>query len=677
MKKEQWVKIDGKVDEAEKARRAALLASKELHEESGMPKEERKNLTEESVPTVRRKRVFEKASIREEEYEKEAEEILGDENSSERALVGLRKENLAEALKKASDIDAERAELLTEKAEIMETISGEPSGSEQEALLEIESDMVTLEKEKQELAASTPEAYYGLRLRELKAYKKSLEKKEMAETPYVKERMEDIASHLRAHKPVFIYGHLGAGKSEIAMHVARKIFGKEPLIISGSKYTTLAELFGHQVLAHDKIDEKAIEEFDRETEEKLQEWKDAHEGASEKETASAHRRIFESRLAGLKGGTISRFFKGPIYRGAEEGRVVIEDEVNAIPHEVLIAQNHILTRKAGDKVNVQQDSGEEIEIKDGFGVIMTGNLNQGEEKYVMRQDMDPAFLSRLYKIEYDYLPQSTDKPLAEAGERDELFHLLIAKMMDRNGNIEAPEDAMQKLWKLAEAARVTQDVFAGKEVSGAHYLKQDGGRSVRYFLKEAVLSPRAINDIIVQWQKEGYQYELDYYLWKEFVSQSTQAGDRAYLYQELKDRYGFFTSQGWNAAPNYGSGGVINSFDIGDVPKNPSRDKKFFGPRDVVDIAYGKGKSPERTKWPKAEGRSESKEKEPKPNEQRRFLEELRQFEQDYTEFSNQFAMVEREVEETTAQQEEPGGKKGGNAKKNPQKTFLGGIFSS
>ena len=86
----------------------------------------------------------------------------------------------------------------------------------------------------------------------------------------------------------------------------------------------------------------------------------------------------------------------------DDGRPVIIDEVNAIPHELLISMNHVLTRKVGDEVNVQQNSGSAITIKDGYGVMMTGNLNQGDERYVDRQDMDPAFLSRVYKIEYDY-----------------------------------------------------------------------------------------------------------------------------------------------------------------------------------------------------------------------------------------------------------------------------------
>jgi hypothetical protein len=110
-----------------------------------------------------------------------------------------------------------------------------------------------------------------------------------------------------------------------------------------------------------------------------------------------------------------------------------------------------------------------------------------------------------------------------------------------------------------------------------------------------VLSIRALDKILTQWQKDGYKYELDYYIWKEFVSQSTIASDRAYLYQLLKDRFDFFQSDGWEQNPNYGAGGVINVFDI-KPPQNSSAPKEFFGPRDVAEFAFGK--APERAQWP-------------------------------------------------------------------------------
>jgi hypothetical protein len=210
--------------------------------------------------------------------------------------------------------------------------------------------------------------------------------------------------------------------------------------------------------------------------------------------------------------------------------------------------------------------------------------------------LDAAFLSRLYKLEHDYVPQKTEGVLdEEAGAENELFQILVARIMDKNGNIEAPEGSLKKLWRLAQAARVTQDVFAGRQVKDAFYFKQGGARSTPYMLKEAVLSLRGMDAVISQWQKDGYKYELDHYIHTEFVSQSTNAADKAYLYQLFKDQYGFFQSEGWEQSPDYGSGGVVKSFDV-KSPENRGKKLEFLGPRETIEAAYGA--APERAAWP-------------------------------------------------------------------------------
>ncbi len=592
---EQWQKIEGNVNEAEAYVRRQRKASEEVHLESGMTKAERESKGNEAVlESAKRKRVAKKALEREEDFEKAAEDILGGEGSPERELVKLKKKNLVAALRGEKKINDERKVLIAEEVDVLKPIGGEPSGAEQEALSEIRKELAALDRLREELLQSSPEAYIGLHLKELKEYKKELEAGGIVETPYVKRWAEDIAAHARAGKPIFIYGHLGSGKSEMARHVSHDYISKEPLIISGSKHTTIAEFFGHQIL---KVDEET-------------------------------------------GSTISEYFLGPIYRAMQEGRPAIIEEWNSIPHETRISLNDALTRKIGDKVNVQQNAGTIVEIQDGFCIIATGNLNQGEEKYIDRQDLDPAQMSRFYNVEYDYLPQKTDGSLeAEAGEDNELFHLMLARVVDKNVNLEAPKDSVLKLWNLAKAARVTEDVFAGREVANAFYFQQGGGRSVRYLLKESVLSIRAVDNVVTQWQGEGYKRELDYYLWMEFVSQSTVASDKAYLYQMLKDRFGFFTGNGWEQNPSYGSGGVITSFDV-KPPENSPTEGQFFGPREVVAFAYGK--APERTTWPNIDVTGEIGEK----TAEQINLAELRNLEAFKNELEKKLSQLEKEVGE-------------------------------
>lgn len=576
----RWQEAEKNIRRAETAKRQVNQASSELYESTGRTKKERAKHDGEY------NRVEHKALEREKKNEGVVENLLAE--GPEKALVKMQKDNLIKALRASEAIEDKKSELLDEESKILSGIEDSPSGTQQEALEDIRKEIDQAGKERETLLASSPEAFYALNLKDLKDDRESLENGRIAEMPYVKEHIEDIAAHLRGNKPVLIYGHLGSGKTELAMHVARNyVLNERPdldtkiedglqtwkeshpdapareeelhrkeleqahrgaVVISGSKHTALAELYGHQVLA-------------------------VEEG----------------------GGTISDFKLGPIYRAMEEGRPVIIDEVNAIPHEVLISLNHILTRRVGDVINVQQDTGKTVRIKEGFCVMMTGNLNQGQERYVDRQELDPAFLSRLYKVEYDYLPQKTDGSLKEeAGGDNQLFNLLVARVMDKNGNIEAPKDTLNKLWTLAKAARRTQDVFAGREVTGSHW-QEAGGRSLPYFLKETVLSMRGLDAVITQWQKDGYKRELDYYLWREFVGQATDAQDRAYLYQQFKDREGFFAKTGgWPDSPKSNLG-TISNFNI-KPPENAPASRDFLGPRSVVEAVAGK--APERQKWP-------------------------------------------------------------------------------
>lgn len=595
-----WKQATENVTKAEKAKRKGARASNLLYEKTRVPKETRRTKIQDDSPIEKKNRVLVAAQEREQTLEQEAEELLGEIGSLERALVALQKKELITALRQDRSLAKRRESLIEEESTILKGFGDTPEGSELEALHDIRKDLKTVADEKEGLFKSSPEAFYGLHLKEVKEYKKELKQGRIVETPYVQKQAEDIITHLQANRPVLIYGHFGSGKTELAMHVARKYLGKEALVISGAKHMSLAELYGHQVLSLDKVDTSELDTFTKDVEAKYNAWISKHPDANEAEKSLAHDRILQTYLTQLKTGTVSKFFLGPIYRALKEKRPIIIDEVNAIPHELLISLNFFLTRKPGDKLTVQQDSGETVEVpEEGINIMMTGNLNQGQEQYVDRQDMDPAFLSRLYKLEHDYLPQKTEGSLQdEAGEKNELFHLLLARVMDQNGNAELPEGDIKKLWNLAKAARVTQDVFAGREINNAFYFKEAGGRNIKYILKEAVLTLRALEAVVEQWQKEGYKNELDYYLYKEFVSQSTQASDRAYLYQLLKDQFGFFKNTEWEQNPQYGNGGIVRSFSV-QPPTNPSKPLAFHGPREMVEFAFGE--APERKIWPDPE----------------------------------------------------------------------------
>ncbi|OGL74413.1 hypothetical protein A3D73_02905 [Candidatus Uhrbacteria bacterium RIFCSPHIGHO2_02_FULL_60_44] len=596
---DEWKEVEETVQKAEVPMRKSKAASREIYKLTGVPRKARsepETRTEilQNMENVADQIIFQTAEDRENELELEAESILGDPLSAERVLKGFRLKNLAKALREHRIVQRTIAEHRKEEVHILASIKDAPTATQLEVLNEIRSKIAVQKDEIEKMTGANPEAFYGIHLSALKEYRHQLTRGRIVETPYVREKADDVVTHILAGKPVLIYGHLGSGKTELAMHVAKKYLGKEALVICGSKHTSLAELYGHQILAIDKIDKKDLDSFINDVERKYDTWVADHKNATDQEKHLAHDRILQTYLTHAKGGTVSDFFLGPIYKAMDEGRPIIIDEVNAIPHEVLISLNHILTRRPGETVDVQQDSGRKITIKPGFGILMTGNLNQGDDRYVDRQDMDPALLSRLYKLEYDYLPQKTVGTVTEADPKDELFTLLVSRLMDKNGDITVPDGSLSQLWKLAKVARVTQDLFAGHEVQDAMF-KQGRDRPLAYFLKQSVLSIRSLDNIITQWQREGYRYELDEYIWKEFISQSTDVTERAFLYQLFHDRFGFFSGDKWDQNPDYGSGGRVTAFRI-TSPKLSAAKIETTGPRTTVETIFGHG--PERTSWP-------------------------------------------------------------------------------
>ena len=616
---DEWAKAESNVNKAEVLKRKSVaLGGKEdvgSMSVSESDKADKKILSELGIEPLNES---DADSIEAEKlaHEEAYEKLLGEGDSPEKALVSLRWKNLSRAMKTEAALERERGRIVEYETGVIKKMiikqdAGQPVSAERTLLSKAAEKERALDMADEKLKQSSPEAWYGLNLKELKGYKEQLESGKIVETDYVRKQAEEIVTHVRAGQPVFIHGHLGSGKTELAFHVARKYFGKEALIISGSKHTSPAELYGHQVLSLREVDpnesENRYKTFLKTANDEMDRWRKENPEAKDKEAEQQFDLIksgLQERLAyEYRSGTVSDYFMGQVYQAMKEGRPIILDEVNAIPHDVLISLNHLLTRKVGDVIRIQQNSGSEVKIAEGFGFILTGNINEGgADRYVMRQDLDPAFLSRLHLMKHDYLPQVKIGTLDEAsagdgkGGRNELFELMASRVMDKNGDIEIPEGELRKLWNLAKAARATEDNFSGGSVDKSQFFKQGGGTtSFEYRLKEGVLSIRGMDRIITAWQNDGYRNELDYYVFTEFVNQSTKLSDKAYLYQLFKDQYGFFQGGKWEQNPDYGSKGTVSAFKVS-APEVPAPKIEFNGPRQVVDTVFGKG--PERTRWP-------------------------------------------------------------------------------
>lgn len=577
--------------------------------------------------------ILREIALEKDEFKQLAEQMLGPEGSDERRLLQLSGQELVKALREDRKLELASQKILegvlSEEGELAEpglkqlrahktTLErkGVPADYLSRSIASKELELANISKERHLLKETSPEAFYALNLMELRRYHDQLMEGRIVETPYVRRQAEEITTYLEAGVPVLVHGHLGAGKTELSMFVAKEYLGKEALVISGSKHTGLADFYGHQILTIGSTEESQAQQVVNQVEQRYQQWLVDNEqalndlGVDEAHLSKeqAHDRLLQSYIALQGSGTVSDFFLGPIYRAMAEGRPVIIDEVNAIPHEVLISLNHILTRKPGDAVPVQQNSGSMVTVAEGFCVIMTGNLEKNTTRYVQRQELDAAFLSRLHVMEHDYLPQTLEgsyKVAATEQAANEQFALILANLADRRGRLEIPEDSLTKLWNMAKAARLLQDVFAGKQIEGGMF--NQGGEQIAgsEILDKSVLSIRSIDKILRIWRQDNFRYELDHYLYTEFVAASTDPVEKAYIYQVLREQFDFFKGEGWPGDDelDYGSNGIIGSFAIAD-PMRLSGKRVFYSTEDTIEGLYGP--PPERKEFPEANGATEA-----------------------------------------------------------------------
>ncbi len=597
----EWRKIEDSVDTIAPMVHKGRLVSRELYQETNKARqEEEAGVSSADIVDADRALVIEELEKERKEIDEEIGGILDGplaEGTPGKRLVDFEKMNLIRAIRQYREYERTEEQLRIRETQMKLSVdrakrSGEPTVGKEKVLDRIRGEIEEITVAKQMQLNENPEAFYGVHLLELKREKEAYEHETIVELPSVKENIDDIVSHLRGGEPVLLYGHYGTGKTELAMHVARKYLKKDALVISGSKDTSLADLYGHHVLKIDKTEADELQVFMDKVEHEYNAWTTSNPSASEEDKDRAHERILQTYLTTLGTGTVTEFMLGKVNQAIVEDRPIIIDEVNAIPHETLISLNHLLTRRVGTKMQLQRDSNREVVIGEGYNVIMTGNLGRGEDKYVDRQQMDPAFLSRAYKKEIDYLPQTREGTLREAGGHNELFRLMVARLMDRHGNLEIPQESIDKLWDFAKVCRVFQDAFAGKNLGNAFYKRVAGGPAKPYFLQESVPSHREIRRVLDQWQREDFKHELDYYIWREFFSQSMNQADREYMYQIMHEIYGFFDSSVYS--------NIVAENSVKNAPL--SLQKEFYGPRQTVGFVFGEG--PTRKKWP---GRSRKK----------------------------------------------------------------------
>jgi MoxR-like ATPase len=334
-------------------------------------------------------RSIEKAQGEQRDHSTKYSELLGTdmhEQAETEALIELRERNLKESTQKMVYLTRQTEDLKALRLNLKKSFAQKSLDNkaittpELDTYRQIEEEIEEVKDLMEMEVESSPEAWYGSHLRLLKDYRKQYSDGSIVETPSVEKKAEKLADIVISGQPIFIHGHLGAGKTEIARHIATEYLKKPYHMISGSRHMSPSEIYGHDVLTTAGSKQDQSVPFDKKAEDALAKWEQENtarlEDLSHTEKEGERNRAQDRIIASLQSGaTISQFHPGPIYRAMELGEPLIIDELNAIPHDVLIGLNDLLTRKPGDKVKIQQDSAREIIVAPGFCVMMTGNIN--------------------------------------------------------------------------------------------------------------------------------------------------------------------------------------------------------------------------------------------------------------------------------------------------------------
>lgn len=503
-----------------------------------------------------------------------------------------------------------------------------------------------IEKRRRDLLAEDPDAFFVYHAHEVGRDIEDQQRGRLIDTGYVARARKRIASSLDAGIPVYLVGHLGSGKTQLAVEAAEDYSAEReqrrrvaedmqdwqkahpgasraeaiahfdeawkkaeseaepesfrPYLVSGSHNLTAEDLFSEKslVLSHAGAGKGRAEElsnlldsFSSFVGAHAEELSKLNHSVKEKVIEGAWKTYSDLAVADASGfGTVVERVDKEVLRALKEGRPVIIDEMNAIAMPNLIALNDILQHHAGQEAYVAGVG--KVEIKPGFCLIGTGNLSTQQVSYEGTNALNPAFQSRFTTIEYNYVPQATEGSLKERTENtpSELFRLIVEHLLNPDGSLDIPDagHTLELLWQLAELARMSQNIFEGVSELGA-----DADTPT---LAEGVLSIRNLMHVLDFWNR-GEEADLSLALWDAFLSTVTNADDRNLLLG-LAVRYGFFQeADGWKVPARARGAAALGYEDIWCAPyAYEAAPLEHLSQEDVVYLLFGNG--PARTELP-------------------------------------------------------------------------------
>lgn len=523
------------------------------------------------------------------------------------------------AHKQLTDFDA-KIERVSQKL-LLRINDRTPARNHADIVRRQEAERDRLLRERAAFVTGSPEAFLEEHTQRLSSMKEVFDDGgTIVETPYVRVRMAQIQRTLEQHLPVFVHGELGSGKTELAKHLSRRNLSaqhvarweqehprpkdpdmlkkwkedradqREALVVYGHRALEVEQMLASRGIRPKDVPEPA--EYLARLGESWRQYRDAHvlrlDEMISAETSAAKRRALEDERGAIdsdgrksfeeafkthaEGGIKTEAIFGPILQAMKQGRPVIIDEMNAIPHRTLIVLNSLLTMKPGQVVYPPFPDMEPFPVQSGFNVIATGNYKPEDgENYRDRMMLDAAYLSRFGAIvHYDYLPMAIDaepeglsaEELRERRSGNELLQMLVTRLLEEDLSLRLPEKGLDQIERLARVARIIQNVFSGRQEEGLAGVDGSGNEiELTKVIKENVLSIRHLLPIVDQWKREGFSRPLDDYLYERYVSRSSHARplEKVNLYRLLRTQADFFADeQRW---PPLDDGGKIERAD--------------------------------------------------------------------------------------------------------------------
>ena len=335
-------------------------------------------------------------------------------------------------------------------------------------------DIATRKKELQEKVQKfelNPETVDMLQRREIRNMQRDLERYSFAETESRTELIREILPDLMQGAPVLFQGETGSGKSQLAKYVSERYLKKDPALIPVQEQIKESQILGSR---------------------------------------------------GLKGGE-TVFDYSEFVKAQKEGRPVILDEVNLMPHEFAGILHDLLQKRVGD-VWKHPVTGEEIPIR--APIMATANLKS--ERYKQRYELDVATLRRFIggagarEIHYLVLGKKNKEGQYIAPET---LKILTAVLADRHGNIQWNEaEAAQKvdeLKRFAAACRKIQEDFTLSVREGA---EESLAKSDRLAFRELVVTLKDQIEIMKAWKAGGFKEPLGDVVLREFFHKAEISG---------------------------------------------------------------------------------------------------------------------------------------------------------